>query len=205
MKSWYLVHLVWISYGIIYTSPPPPRYNALLTTDALSPLTLSPSSFCLSGSTPVKVLMDCFRSITVSSSDRELMEYSWPPHFMITDTDMAHTGSSHTYTHTHTLECTHFQANISSYSDKHAHVHLAKERGTVRVTGEVSGCHTVTGCSLSKTWKVANNETQTAKHGITIVKHVLFWLANSRHNGQMPPNQSRHWESLMLIFLAWDG
>lgn len=28
------------------------------------------------------------------------MEYSWPPHFMITDTDMAHKGYTHTYTHT---------------------------------------------------------------------------------------------------------
>lgn len=116
--------------------------SLVVAVGALSPLTLSPSSFCLSGSTPVKVLMDCFRSITVSSSDRELMEYSWPPHFMITDTDMAHAGSSHTYTltHTHALgcswswvctstdKCTHFQTNMSSYSNKHAHVHLA-ERG----------------------------------------------------------------------------
>ena len=86
IKLWYLVHLVWISYG---------KNNIC----DHSPLTLSPSSFCLSGRTPVRLLMDCFRSITVSSSDRELMEYSWPPHFMITDTDMALTGSSHTYTH----------------------------------------------------------------------------------------------------------
>lgn len=208
MKCWYLVHLIWISYGIIYTSSP--RYNTLVITDALSPLTLSPSSFCLSGSTPVKVLMDCFRSITVSSSDRELMEYSWPPHFMITDTDMAlhtHTRTrlqlelgTHAHRRVHTLSSKYFQQQGQTCTRT-----PCKESGTGRVKGEVSGCHIGTGCSLSKTWKVANNEAQREKHGITIVKHDLFWLANSRHNGQMPPNQSRHWESLMLIFLAWDG
>lgn len=80
-----------------------PRNISYVIIDAPSPLTFSPSSFCLSGSTPVRLLMDCFRSITVSSSDRELMEYSWPPHLMITDTDMAHTRALHTQTHTRTL------------------------------------------------------------------------------------------------------
>lgn len=76
------------------------RYDdLLLLPQPNSPLSLSPSSFCLSGSTPVKVLIDCLRSMTVSSSDSELMEYSWPPHLMITDTDMAHTGSSHKHSH----------------------------------------------------------------------------------------------------------
>lgn len=86
----------WILYVTIYMDSP--RHNTPVTIDAVSPLTLSPRSFCLSGSTPVKVLMDCFRSNTVSSSDRELMEYSWPPHLMITDTDMAHFGSLRTNT-----------------------------------------------------------------------------------------------------------
>lgn len=88
-------------------SPPPSLTSP--TTHTHLPLSLSPSSFCLSGSTPVKVLMDCLRSMTVSSSDSELMEYSWPPHLMITDTDMAHTGSSHQHTHTNTHTHTQMQ------------------------------------------------------------------------------------------------
>lgn len=45
------------------------------------PLTLSPSNFCRSGSTPVRVLRNCLRSSTVSSSESVVTEYSCPPHF----------------------------------------------------------------------------------------------------------------------------
>lgn len=130
-----------------------PRNISYVIIDAPSPLTFSPSSFCLSGSTPVRLLMDCFRSITVSSSDRELMEYSWPPHLMITDTDMAHTRVLHTQTHAHTLlaaaggfwiKCSEehkkFWVDVSSYSvtTKQAH-----QRGKGGVTGDISGWYNV--------------------------------------------------------------
>lgn len=45
------------------------------------PLTLSPSNFWRSGSTPVRVLRNCLRSSTVSSSESVVTEYSCPPHF----------------------------------------------------------------------------------------------------------------------------
>lgn len=62
----------------------------------------------------------------------------------------------------------------------------------------------VTGCSLSITWKVANNETDRAKHGITVVKHVLFCLAKSRHNGQLSPNESKQTVPDVDIFsMTW--
>lgn len=95
-RHWICLSMNIISYILLYF----PWNMSYVLIDVPSPLTFSPSSFCLSGSTPVRLLMDCFRSITVSSSDRELMEYSWPPHLMITDTDMAQTRALHTQTHT---------------------------------------------------------------------------------------------------------
>lgn len=113
--------------------------NQVLIIDIISPLTLSPRSFCLSGRTPVKVLMDCFRSNTVSSSDRELMKYSWPPHLMITDTDMTLRCSSHTHTHdcswsqvcTRTL-CKKFPATITNM---HAHTLQKGRDGQIQRKG----------------------------------------------------------------------
>lgn len=140
-RHWICLSMNIISYVLLY----PPRNISYVITDAPSPLTFSPSSFCLSGSTPVRLLMDCFRSITVSSSDRELMEYSWPPHLMITDTDMAHTRALHTQTHTllaggFWIRCSEehkkFWVDVSSYSVtiKQAHQRgKGGERGDIRM------------------------------------------------------------------------
>lgn len=52
------------------------------------PFTLSPSNFWRSGSTPVRVLRNCLRSSTVSSSESVVTEYSCPPHFTMMGSDI---------------------------------------------------------------------------------------------------------------------
>lgn len=144
-------HWICLSMNIIpYILSYPPRNISYVIIDAPSPLTFSPSSFCLSGSTPVRLLMDCFRSITVSSSDRELMEYSWPPHLMITDTDMAHTRALHTQTHTLGRSWRILnqvfrgaQKVLTRCIQLQRHHKTSTSKGKRRITGDISGWYNV--------------------------------------------------------------
>ena len=50
--------------------------------------------------------------------------------------------------------------------------------------------------------KVADGDTLGLKHDVTVVERVLCRSSNSRHSGRMPPNERRHRQSVLLIFLA---
>lgn len=48
------------------------------------PLYFKPKSFCLSGKTPVLSFMSSFRDLTVSVGDKFCIAYSFPLHFIVT-------------------------------------------------------------------------------------------------------------------------
>lgn len=125
------------------------------------PLYFKPKSFCLSGKTPVFSFMSSFRYLTVSDGGKCSIEYSFPLHFMVTQTSLVSllaamldlTGQGqpreigrHSYVSvSYTRHVTRGRANLTGNGNAHGKTHtykMLKSRPEERTKMSLQNLHT---------------------------------------------------------------